>query len=267
MKNSLFFFLTFAIHLATFAQQQLFYFDKKFKTLKSEDNAKYKAWSPSPNEPAKVVEISEGKLYAKGVIHPANSLAFDGKVEFYDDTRQLKAVKFYKNGVLEPPIAIDRLLKKDPKNETWYLIAGADGEFCAYQKSSVQKEDLLYATGRIVDMSTLNLEGDITFYGQDGTVADVKKYRNGQETAFIVSTIDIKEPYEILGVVTHSNQIAPSASTDFVMAQFILKCKKTAADGVIGVHSSITFVPESNIALAHTEMIVQGTIIKLKNSK
>ena len=265
MKNSLLFLLTFAIHLATFAQQQLFYFDKKFKTLKSEDNAKYKAWSPSPNEPAKVVEISEGKLYAKGVIHPANSLAFDGKVEFYDDSRQLKAVKFYKNGVLEPPIAIDRLLKKDPENDTWYLIAGADGEFCAYQKSSVQKEDLLYATGRIVDMPTLSLEGDITFYGQDGTVADVKKYRNGQETAFLVSTIDVKEPYEILGVVTHTNNIV--SSSDLVMNQFILKCKKTGADGVIGIHSSITSVPETNTAFAHTDMIVQGTIIKLKNSK
>ena len=266
MKNSLLFFLTFAIHLATFAQQQ-YYFDKKFKTVKKQIDAKYRSYASSPNELAKVVEIAEGKLYAVGVIYPSDVLAFDGRVEFYSDNRMIKAVKFYKKGILDGFISIDRLLKKDPKNETWYMIAGANGEFCAYQKSSIQKEDLLYATGRIVDTATLTLDGDIYFYGQDGYVADVKKYRNGLEVSFLVSTLDLKEPYEILGVVTHSNQIAAGASTDFVMAQFVLKCKKTGADGIIGVHSSITFVPESNIALAHTEMIVQGTIIKLKNSK
>ena len=196
MKNSLLFFLTLAFAAPTFAQQQYF-FDKKFKTVQNYDDAKYAALSPSVNEKTFVIEIFTRKAYAEGVIYPSEVLSFDGKVVFYDKESKPKATKYYKKGVLDRVIAIDRSLAKAGYKSLFYLTTDLDGNFSAYQKANADigiNEDLLYASGRILDTFSLTLDGAVSFYSPNGEVKDVKFYQKGQEMPFYFSTADCKEP-------------------------------------------------------------------------
>jgi uncharacterized protein YbjQ (UPF0145 family) len=50
------------------------------------------------------------------------------------------------------------------------------------------------------------------------------------------------------------------------MEAFKLKCKLTGADGVIGIHTSISVAPQtsSTDTSTTTQIVIQGTAIKLK---
>ena len=272
MKVFILFILSLCTSFAAFSQSTSFYYyNKKFKRVETPSKGTYSVYVPKANELSKVVRIADGKVVAEGVVFPTDTLAFDGKALFLDHDGVVKSVKFYKKGVPYLPIPIDKDLKKTNAPTSWYLLTGESGEFCAYQKLNPafgQTDDLLYASGNVLDASSLALDGQITFYTQQGAIGDVKNYQNGQEQPFIVSTLDYKEPYETLGIISYSGGHLPNI--DLEMAQFILKCKRSGADGVIGVKTSVAAAASydaNNQIYAVKDLIIQGTIIRLKKKK
>lgn len=268
MKIFILCFFTFCTCFAVSAQSTFYYYNKKFKRVDSQLKASYSAYVPKVGEPSRVIRIEDGKAYAEGVIFPTDSLAFDGKAVFFEKGLVIKAMKFYKRGVPRPSIPVGRDLKKVTLATPWYLLTGENGEFCAYQRVNTAlglTDDLIYASGKILDTTTLTLDGKITFYAQDGDISDVKNYQNGQEIPFIVSTLDHKEPYETLGIISHSANSFHSIDSE--MAKFVLKCKQANADGVIGVNTVISSIPSTDISFERTNLMIQGTIIRLKKKK
>ena len=271
MKVFILFILTCCTSFAASSQSSLYFYNKKFKRVDSQLKATYQVLVTKANEVPRVIRIADGKAIAEGVLFITDTLAFDGKVLFWDENRAIKSVKFYKKGVPELPIAVDKHLKKTNARTSWYLLTGESGEFCAYQKMNPAfglTHDLLYASGNVLDANSLALDGQITFYTQQGAIGDVKNYQNGQEQPFIVSTLDYKEPYETLGVISYSG--GRLANIDLEMAQFILKCKRAGADGVIGVKTSVAAAASYdsfNDIYAVRDLIIQGTIIRLKKKK
>ena len=257
MKKTLLFL---AVHLVviTSATAQL-YFDKKMRKLDSPINARYKAIRYEDRLISKIMLEPEGRIYAEGIIFPADTLTFDGKVEFFDPQLIIKSILFYKKGILQPTVAIDQNLKKTPQtNSPFYLIAGDNGEFAAYRKKvyTSEKNDIIIATGKIVDTVDLILDSTITYYNNMGSIRDVKIYKKGQELPFFATTTDYKAPYEIINIVTHSAIAASSIEREMEIS--MIKCKQTGADGVIGIHTSIAATE------LYTHVVIQGTAIKLK---
>ena len=272
MKVFMLFILTFCTQFAAFSQSTSFYYyNKKFKRVETQSKATYSVYLSKTNEPSKVIRIMDGKAVAEGVIFPSDTLAFDGKALFLDQDGVVKSVKFYKKGVPYLPIPIDKDLKKTNASTSWYLLTGESGEFSAYQKMNPafgSTDDLLYASGNVLDASSLTLDGQITFYTPQGAISDIKNYQNGQEQPFIVSTLDYKEPYETLGIISYSGGRLPNI--DLEMAQFILKCKRAGAEGVVGVKTSVAAAASYNSfndIYAVRDLIIQGTIIRLKKKK
>ena len=271
MKVFILFILTCCTQFAASSQSTFYYYNKKFKRVETPSKGTYSVYVPKVNQVSKVVRIDDGKVIAEGVLFPTDTLAFDGKALFLDQDGVVKSVKFYKKGVPYLPISIDKDLKKTNAPTSWYLLTGESGEFCAYQKMNPafgSTDDLLYASGNVLDVNSLALDGQITFYTQQGAIGDVKNYQNGQEQPFIVSTTDYKEPYETLGIISYSGGHLPNI--DLEMAQFILKCKRAGADGVVGVKTSVaaTAAPDITGTTQYSrELIIQGTIIRLKKKK
>ena len=248
----------FSISILTNATAQTFYFDKKFKVVNSAADAKYRAYISDPNKPSKIINEMDGKLYAEGILFIADTLSFDGKVVFYEK-RQIRAIQYYKKGILEPPINIDSQLKKSTSQSSYYLNVGANGEFAAYRKANPgDKNDALIATGKVLDTMGLVLDSLITFYNFNNSVQDVKIYDKGTEKPFFSTTSDYKEPYDIIGIITHS--VPFHNDIDEEMNRFLLKCKTTGGDGVVGVKTTPYFNSLGN----STGLIIQGTAIRLK---
>ena len=266
MKVFILFILTCCTQFAAFSQSTSFYYyNKKFKRVENQSKATYSVYLSKTNEPSKVIRILDGKAVAEGVLFPTDTLTFDGKAIFFDDVTGVKAVKFYKRGIPEPPVAVDKDLKKTSSATPYYVLAGENGEFCAYYRTNpvFVDYDFLYASGKILDTISLALDGQITFYTRQGDIGNVKIYQNGQELPFVVSTLDYKEPYENLGVVTYAG--GRLDNIDLEMAQFIVKCKRAGADGVVGVKTSIS--SSSSEFGSRTDLVIQGTIIRLKKKK
>ena len=266
MKVFILFILSLCTSFAAFSQSSSFYYyNKKFKRVENQSKATYQVLVTKANEPSRVIRIMEGKAIAEGVIFVADTLTFDGKAVFFDDVTGVKAVKFYKKGIPEPPVAVDKDLKKTTSATPYYVLAGENGEFCAYYRNNPAfvDYDFLYASGKVLDPISLVLDGQITFYTRQGDIGNVKIYQNGQELPFIISTLDYKEPYENLGVVTYAG--GRLDNIDLEMAQFIVKCKRAGADGVVGVKTSIS--SSSSEYGSRTDLVIQGTIIRLKKKK
>ncbi len=258
--KKLFLFLI-SISILTSATAQTFYFDKKLKVVNSATNAKYRAYVSDPSKPSKIVYELEGKLYAEGILFNADTLSFDGKVVFYDN-RRVKAVQFYKKGILEPSINIDAQLKKSTSPSAYYLNVGANGEFAAFRKANPgDKNDAIIATGKVLDTVGLVLDSLITYYNFNNSVQDVKIYDKGTEKPFFSTTSDYKEPYNIIGIITHS--VPFHNDIDEEMNRFLLKCKTTGGDGVVGVKTTPYFNSLGN----STGLIIQGTAIRLKKKE
>jgi uncharacterized protein YbjQ (UPF0145 family) len=272
--KSIFFFLSFVLITASLNAQEFSFFDKKFKRVKNRDSARYVADAPNPKQLSKIVDISKGFVYAMGVINDADTLSFDGKVLFYDDDRALKAIRYYKNGVLTPRIPVDIYLKKlsvqHNNNHKCYLIANEEGEFCAYKTYKYLDDKVyenIFATGKIVDTTSLTLDDAVTFYDDNKQITNIIRYNKGVEIPFLATTTDIKEPYDIIKIVSYSacNYI----DVDTALECFKLKCKLTGADGVIGIHTSISVTPVTYTSdpITGSLIVIQGTAIKLKKKE
>jgi hypothetical protein len=265
--KSIYLFLSFVLVTASLNAQEFFFFDKKFKRVRNQSAARYIADSPNPNQPSKVVNQSSGVVYAKGVINEADTLSFDGKVMFYDDDRSLKGIRFYKKGVEMPAIKINAQLKKQLHGESsFYMLVNDDGEFCAYKKETYRgfKEENMIAIGRVTDTSTLTMDSTLKIFNENRVVSNIIKYNKGVEIPFIATTTDVKEPYNILNIVSH---LAYNfSSIDAELEAFKLKCKLTGADGVIGIHTSVSVTPQTSSTdiLTRSQIVIQGTAIKLK---
>lgn len=257
MEKVLLYLLVFLIAFSTSAQKTL-YFDKKLKTVDSPTKARYRARVNNSDEPSKVLSELDNSIYAEGIIYPSDYLNFDGKVVFFDDKRRVKAIRFYQKGKLMPFITIDSSLKKSTQPTLYYLIANGKGEFCAYRKG--QTEDIMVATGKIVDTVTLLLDNLVTFYNDKGDVQDVKMYNQGVEKPFLATTSDLHQPYDILGIITHF--VSYFYNIEEEMARFLIKCKLSGGDGVVGVKSTLSFDSINN----NTGLLIQGTAIKVKKN-
>jgi hypothetical protein len=257
MKKVLFSLFVLNFSISAVAQKTL-YFDKKLKTVDSPLKARYRAKINNPNEPAKVLSELDNTIYAEGIIYPSDYLNFDGKAVFYDEKRRVKAIRFYQKGNLMPFITIDAHLKKSTQPTLYYLMANDAGEFCAYRRSQV--EDVMIASGKIVDTTSLSLDDLVTFYNEKGDVQDVKIFNKGVEKPFFSTTSDFHQLYDILGIVTHF--VPFLYDIDQEMNRFLLKCKLTGGDGVVGVKST----PYYDAVQHNTGLLIQGTAIKVKKN-
>jgi hypothetical protein len=167
-------------------------FDKKFRRIKSPTFAKYIADPPNPNKPSKIVNQSSGTVYAIGVINEADTLSFEGKVEFYNSNRSFNGIRFYKKGIELPYIKINGQLKKQLNGESsYYMVVNDDGEFCAFKKETYYngfKKDNMIATGKVTDTVTLTMDSTLTIFSSDGEILEISKYEKGVKMPFIATT-------------------------------------------------------------------------------
>ena len=246
--------------------QSIIYFDKRFKRVESLSKARYRALTADNFKPSLIQHTYEIKAYAEGFIYPADTLTFDGKVIMYGNERTIKTIRYYKKGEPEPLVMIDAQLVKTNKPTPYFLAVNEKGDFFAFRKANPnleEKNDVMIASGKLTDTVSMNFDGDIMFYNDNGEFAAFKKYKNGKEIPFIMSTIDYKEPYDILNVITYHGGL--SINMDAEMEAFIMKCKKTGADGVIGIKTTIAIMPSTEFSNERTDLIIQGTTIRLKN--
>ncbi len=252
--------LSFFVSLISFSSsaQKTLYFDKKLKTVDSPTKARYRASVNNPDEPSRVLSELDNSVYAEGIIYPADYLNFDGKVVFFDEKKRVKAIRYYQKGKLMPFITIDSNLKKSTQPTLYYLMTNVTREFCAYRRG--QTDDVMVATGKIMDTVTLLLDSLVTFYNEKGDIQDIKMYRKGIEKPFFATTTEYTQPYDILSIVTHF--VPYFYNIDEEMTRFILKCKITGGDGVMGVKSTPYFDSINN----NTGLLIQGTVVKVKKN-
>jgi hypothetical protein len=270
--KSIYTLLIFLFTVVSLSAQNYYCFDKKFRRIEDRSKMKYIAYVKSDSN-ARVMNISSQTLYAEGKINVADTLSFDGKVSFYDSEVKLKAIRYYKNGVSLPNIPIDFQLKKNLSKQNgvyaYYLTANDDGEFCAYKKNNIDprwNEESIYATGKITDTTSLILDDFVTFYNEKGGIVSMKKYQQGKPAPFISTTLDYNQPYEIIDVVSH-HLVCDSYYIDTEMEYFKVKCQLIGADGAIGIRTSISSVPSTEQTVGRTELIIQGTAIKLRKKE
>ncbi len=288
MKKLLYLLLLFLTPSVFIAQTHV-YFDKNMRKLDSskKDKARYIAYKATEaGDVSTVFRIENGfsHYFAEGVLYSNNTLMFDGKVNYLGESKKLIGVRFFKNGVPEPIIPVNKYLKKDVRPFTHYLVSGENGEFCAYRLTSPipdYEQDKMYATGKIVDTFSMMLTDTVTYFDSKGDIDDLKIFNNGKEIPFIATTGDLKEEYDILGIQTYTysgdNSFWSTTTTPLTydaddvekhMKFFILKCKLMGADAAVGIKTSITNAQRDDIRddIGAT-MLIQGTAVRLKNKK
>jgi hypothetical protein len=221
---------------------------------------------------AKVWILPNYVLYEEGSIYPADTLSFDGNVLFYDKSKNVLAIRYYNDGVQAPFVYINsdltKLDKPTDKFFSYYLISNKLGEFCAYKRNNLlptEDRDIMIATGKILDTTALTLDGIIYYYNPKGEVKDIKNYNRGVEKSFIATTTDLKEPYEIVKIMSHTSR--DFESVDIELDVFKKKCIETDADGVVGIHVSLAATPSTELSYGYNYLVIVGTIIKLKSSQ
>lgn len=246
--------------------QDFIYFDKKFKRVKDYSNARYKADFPNPQEPSSILDRVKGTQYALGVINDADTLSFEGKISFFDSEGVFTGFRFYKKGREMPLIKINSKLQKiiSSSNE-YYMCANDEGEFCAYQRHESGLgflRERIYATGRVRDTITMNLDSVIVFYNEKAKPSKMKIYEKGVEISFLATTGDLKQPYEIIKIVTHTAVGYSDAESE--LETFKVACELLGADAAIGVHTSISVTPVDNYdnPSSYSKILIQGTAIK-----
>jgi hypothetical protein len=269
--KSIYLLLSFVL-ISTFTNAQNISFDKKFKRIADYTKAKFVAERKAFDQPSKIWILPNFVLYAEGVVFPADTLSFDGKVLFYDKNKNVSAIRYYKDGVQTPFIYLNSDLTKldKPKDKffSYYLITNEIGDFCAYKRNNLlptEDKDVMIATGKILDTTTLKLDGIIYFYNPKGEVNNIKNYDKGVEKSFIATTSDIKEPYDILKIMTHS--ATGFENVDAEIDVFKKKCIETGADGVVGIHVSLAATPSTEQSYGHNYLVIVGTTIKLKKKE
>lgn len=266
MKKIILFLCLFSSFYTT-AQSNYYYYDKRLKKTDAPLKARYYARIPTTNVPTKVMyNGGDESVYAEGLIIPADTLAFDGKVIFYKANNKISDIRFYKNGQPEPNIFVDFSLKK-ANGITYYSMIVDNNNIFSVLKTEVPEEygvvkRHLYAVGKVVDRESLLLDSLVIFYNEKGGILDAKKYDKGKELAFISSTVGYDKPHEIMGIVSHSAY--DYNNIDAEMACFMAQCKAKGADGVIGVRVSLSSIPSTEFSMARSSLIIQGTTIKLK---
>jgi hypothetical protein len=250
--------------------QEYHFFNKKFKRIKERASARYVADFPNPEKPSRVFDQSQGVQYALGVINDADTLSFEGKVTFFDNDGVFKGFRFYKNGIEKPSVKINSKLQRIISiSDEYYMMAGDNGEFCAFQKYESGLgfiKERIYATGKITDTITMKLDSVIVFYNQNGVKTNMKIYDKGVEIPFLATTGDLKEPYDIIKIVTHSAVGYADAETE--LETFKLTCKLLGADAAIGIHTSISVTPQTYTdSSTRNQIVIQGTAIKLKKKE
>ncbi len=255
-------------HSFSTAQVIRVFYNKKFEKVDNADNARYAAVMSHPDSMAKIVRLGFGNLYAQGVIMPANTLRFDGKVSYFDDNKQVRLIKYFENGREATPIPVDENLKENTNNTTFngklFMQVDRNGEFTVFRRYIIDingEREWLHATGKVSNVRDLTLEGRVTFFDNDLNVNDIRIFKNGKEKQFLATTADFKESYEILDIVTL--ETATGESIEDVQKKFYIKCKLTGADGVVGIKTSITLSETEHIF--RRVVLIQGTAIKFKN--
>ena len=250
--------------------QDFIYFDKKFKRVKDYGNSRYKANFPNSEQPSRVFDRVKGVQYAFGIINDADTLSFEGKISFFDSDGDFTGFRFYKKGREMPLIKINAKLQRvvSSSNE-YYVIASEEGEFCAYQRYESGLgflRERIYATGKITDI-TMNLDSIIVFYNEKAKPSKIKIYEKGVEIPFLATTGDLKQPYEIIKIVTHTAVGYSDAESE--LETFKVTCKLLGADAAIGVHTSISVTPVVNTdnPSSNSKIIIQGTAIKFRKKE
>jgi hypothetical protein len=260
----------FLLSKSLIAQANKVYFDKKF--TKTEDVKKAKYFVEMDTGLYQTVYFTKGKnrVFAKGKIHPADTLTFDGAVAFTMLYKEMQGIRYYKKGVMNPLVYVNYQLEKIPEREAGcYMTINDKGHFFAYKiqfSKPDYESDFLFASGDI-DTSTFLLEGRIIFCNDNREITQDAKYSKGQLAPFIVTTLDIKQPYDIVGVVTHSASMSRLDYLDTEKAVFLKKCRANGTDGVIGMTTSISTSPESTLNTSSHNVVFQGTVIRLKAEK
>jgi hypothetical protein len=252
------------------AQSDVLYFDKTFKKVADERKSKYTVNLDTARFQTVVHTKKNSRVYARGKIYPADYLTFDGKAVFAGPSGGLTAVRYYKNGELLPLIFIDEKYRKKPENKAaFYMAISEKGFFYAYAinfRTPNLATDDLFAIGQVTDTATLRLNGRCVELDNRGAIIDTKKYKNGVLVPFIESTLDIKEPYEVIKVITHTARISSADGIEYEHGKFIKKCRDTGADGVIGIKTSLSPIG-GNDAFGEQNVVIQGTTIRLKNEE
>lgn len=244
--------LSYFTHLSA---QTKYYFDWNFKRTERPIKAQYYVYDQGANKPSTVLNYTNNEKFAIGVLHIADTLAFDGEVAFYNDKGDVKYIQFYRQGRIIPRIPITQDLKKTIKPTPYFMNIGDDGKFYAYQSNVFNVgKPILIANGQATYSDSVALNGIINYYDNKGYVKLVKQYKEGKELPFIQTTLDIKEPYEIISVMTHHGKYFKSIEEE--MNIFISKCKSTGANGVIGIQSSLT---QDEFGQS---VLIQGTLIR-----
>lgn len=244
--------LSYFTHLSA---QTKYYFDWNFKKTERPIKAQYYVYDQGADNPSIVLNYTNNKKFAAGVLHIADTLSFDGEVVFYNDKEDIKYIQFCKQGRIMPSIPITKDLKKTTKTTPYFMNVNDKGRFYAYMSQSSDIENsILIADGQVTYSDSLALNGIITYYDNKGYMKLVKQYKDGKELPFIQTTLDIKEPYEIISVMTHHGRNFKDISEE--MQFFLSKCKGTGADGVIGIQSSLT---QDEFGQS---VLIQGTLIR-----
>jgi hypothetical protein len=267
--KSIYLLSAFMLLVGSIHAQKLCFFDKKFKKIANLDKAQYLAETKGQGQPDKIWILPNYVLYAEGYVYPADTLCFDGKVLFYDKLKNVKAMRFYNEGKQLPFVWLNAdLTKMTESNKSFvhYMVVNDSGEFCAFKRNKLlptENNDVMMAMGKVLDTTRLKLDGIIYYYNDKGEIKDVKNFDKGIEKRFVATTGDLKEPYEIMKIVSH---VAYNfESVDVELDVFKRKCIETSADGVVWVHTNVAIIPSTELSSGYTHLTIIGTTIKLKN--
>jgi hypothetical protein len=267
--KSIYLLSAFMLLVGSIHAQKLYFFDKKFKKVTDLDKASYLAQAIGSEQPHKIWILPNYVLYAEGYVYPADTLCFDGKVLFYDKFKNVKAMRFYNEGKQLPFVWLNADLTKmteTDKSFVHYMTVNDSGEFCAFKRKRAfptENNDVMVAMGKVLDTTSLKLNGIIYYYNDKGEIKDVKNFDKGIEKRFVATTGDLKEPYEILKIVSH---VAYNfESVDVELDVFKRKCIETGADGVVWVHTNVAITPSTEQSNGYTYLTITGTTVKLKN--
>ena len=258
------------LSVKTAAQNTETYFDKNLMKTPNVKKAKYVTYAADTGHFQAIYYVKHPKrIFAKGKIYPANYLTFDGKAVFEGQSGELTAVRYYQNGVMKPLIFTNGSLQKSgAKRGNYYMTISEKGFFYAYEidfSKPDMSSDQIIASGRVTDTITLRPDGMVLEYDYRGSIIRRRKFIEGRLAPFIVSNLDIKEPYEVLELSTHTATISNVNEVQNQQDIFVQKCRDTGADGLIGI--KITLSPTTNdITAGNQNLIIQGTLIRLKTA-
>lgn len=152
--------------------------------------------------------------------------------------------------------------KKARRQAVYFRKLEEDGSFKVYTRS----DHKLYSSGKYISATDQQLDGELHFYNKREEVYMTKKFDRGVEIRFPITTGDLNEPYDIIGLVSYIatyddlRLFVPGFDKVFNRSEFNLvkECQAIGGDAIIGVRYEFTNPNDGQ----NGQLLMYGTAVK-----